>query len=435
MSQDVYLRYLSIIRETERLSPVAFARWQLPNVERILRHAAAEVPFYAGRLNSVLKDGVFRPEAWGDIPLVTRSDIQAAPEDYTARNTPPEAGGTRSGETSGSTGTPLRFFWSEMASTATRMQMERYFVWHAIDPAGRFADIRLVTDRDQYIEEPFKGWSVRSPDGLHLRFPVHRPIADQVAWLGHFKPHYLRTYPSHAIGLAAAIREANIDLPLEAAFTVGEVLSDDARIAISEALGRNGRPLRVLDIYACQEAGKLALVCPEGRYHVCAECILLEVVGDDGEPVGPGGEGWVAITTLFNYAMPLIRYRIGDRAIAGQPEPCACGRTLPRLERILGRARNRFILPDGNSFWPSGDLALAMRRYVPFRQFQMVQTERHRIELRYVPSSDGDRPDTEGLAALVRKRVHPGVTVDLKPVTDIPRSPGGKYEDFICLVA
>ncbi len=433
MSQDVYERYLSIICQTERLSPVTFARWQLPSVERMARHAMAEVPAYAEALAPVFEGGRFRPENWGAIPPVRRSDIQAAPELYTARNTPPEAGRARSGETSGSTGMPLRFLWSEMASTATRMQMERYFVWHGIDPAGRFADIRLVSDRDDYIETPFKGWSIRSADGEHLRFPVHRPMEDQIRWLGTFRPNYLRTYPSHAVALAAAIRDAQLDLPLDAVFTVGEVLTEDARRDIGEALARDGKPMRVLDIYACQEAGKLALVCPAGHYHVCAESVLLEIVDDEGEPVGPGGEGWIAITTLFNFAMPLIRYLIGDRAIAGSPEPCACGRTLPRIERILGRARNRFILPDGRAYWPSGELALAMRRFVPFRQFQMVQTERGLIELRYVPAENEGSVDEAGLAALVHRRVHPEVTVGLKPVSEIPRSAGGKYEDFICL--
>src|SRR5690606_16063774 len=155
---------------------------------------------------------------------------------------------------------------------------------------------------------------------------------------------------------------------------------------------------------------------------VCAVSVLLEIVDDDGQPVGPGGEGWIAITALVNFAMPLIRYMIGDRASAGSPDPCACGRTLPAIERIVGRARNRFVLPDVRAYWPSGELALAMRRFVPFRQFQMVQTERGKIELRYVPDESETGADETGLAALVRKRVHPGVTVELKPVTEIPRS-------------
>src|SRR5690606_36464707 len=120
-----------------------------------------------------------------------------------------------------------------------------------------------------------------------------------------------------------------------------------------EGFVSDGLPARVLDTYGCQEAGKLALACPEGRYHVCVESVLLEIIDDAGAPVGPGGEGWVVITSLFNYATPFIRYRLGDRAVAGDGEPCPCGRTLPVIARILGCARNMLVMPDGSRRWPS----------------------------------------------------------------------------------
>jgi phenylacetate-CoA ligase len=52
----------------------------------------------------------------------------------------------------------------------------------------------------------------------------------------------------------------------------------------------------------------------------------------------------VVVTTLHNFATPLIRYDIGDYAAIG--EPCTCGRGLPVLTRILGRVRNMLALPN-----------------------------------------------------------------------------------------
>src|SRR3546814_11153852 len=85
-------------------------------------------------------------------------------------------------------------------------------------------------------------------------------------------------------------------------------------------------------------------------YHAQSENVLLEVVDDDGRPCGPGETGRVLITSLHNFATPLIRYELGDYAEVGSP--CACGRGLPVIKQVLGRKRNRLILSDGRSGFP-----------------------------------------------------------------------------------
>jgi phenylacetate-CoA ligase len=91
------------------------------------------------------------------------------------------------------------------------------------------------------------------------------------------------------------------------------------------------------DSYSCEEAGYLAMQCPEQEVlHVQSENLLLEVVGNDGRPCVPGEAGRVLVTSLHNFATPLIRYELGDLAEVGAP--CACGRGLPVIARVLGRA-------------------------------------------------------------------------------------------------
>jgi phenylacetate-CoA ligase len=74
-------------------------------------------------------------------------------------------------------------------------------------------------------------------------------------------------------------------------------------------------------------------------HHIQSEVCLVEVVDQNGRPCQPGEVGEVAITTLHNFVMPLIRYATGDLArnlqgLDGRPGPCACGRTLPLIERV-----------------------------------------------------------------------------------------------------
>ena len=76
----------------------------------------------------------------------------------------------------------------------------------------------------------------------------------------------------------------------------------------------------------------------------------MEVLDNHGRPCKEGETGRVVLTDLHNFTMPLIRYEIGDYAEVGPP--CACGRGLPVLARILGRSRNMLTLPAGDRIWP-----------------------------------------------------------------------------------
>ena len=89
--------------------------------------------------------------------------------------------------------------------------------------------------------------------------------------------------------------------------------------------------------YGLNEIGIIAACCPEtGRYHVHDEHCLIEIVDDENRPVAAGEFGRILVTTLTNFAMPLIRYDTGDIAEA-LDGPCPCGRTLPSFGEVPGR--------------------------------------------------------------------------------------------------
>jgi len=430
--ESFYRAYLETLRQTEMLPAAHLAAWQWPQMVRMVAHAAQHTDFYAERLRRFLSAGA-RPEHWHAIPPVTRSQIQDANQALWAREVPAQAGSTRADETSGSTGIPLRYGWCDLASTSTRMQMERFWDWHGIDTGKTFAEIRLMRQRKN-DERRHQGWSFRDGSGIAANLKCTVPLERQVQWLHDVRPDYLLSFPSHLDNLAGAMAQSGRPLALDVVLTVGEMLTDPVRERVAKAFS-GIRSARVVDTYGCQEAGKLALQCPHGRYHVCAENVFLEIIDDDGRPVGPGEEGWVTITSLHNFVTPFIRYRLGDRAVAADGAPCPCGRQLPVLGQILGRARNVLTLPDGRRLWPASYMALQMREYVALRQFQVIQTAPGHLELRYVPMDGAAAPDVDGLTAHVRRAFHPDMTISLTALADIPRSAGGKFEDFISLVS
>ncbi len=186
--------------------------------------------------------------------------------------------------------------------------------------------------------------------------------------------------------------------------------------------------VEIADRYSTQETGYIALQCPESEnYHIQSECALVEILDADGAPCRPGEIGRVVVTPLHNFATPLLRYDIGDYAEVGNP--CPCGRGLPVLKRIMGRARAMLTLPDGGRSWPlMGGSRFA--EIAPVRQYQFVQKSPQRIEARLVVA----RPLSDEEEGKLRERMlsrlgHP-FDIEFSYVKKIERRAGEKYEEF-----
>ena len=91
----------------------------------------------------------------------------------------------------------------------------------------------------------------------------------------------------------------------------------------------------------------IACDCPErAGLHVFDWATYVEIVDASGRPVPPGDLGEVCVTLLTNFSMPLIRFRIGDTAVAARG-PCPCGRPMPLLQSVAGRITEHFVRRDG----------------------------------------------------------------------------------------
>ncbi|MCW5954574.1 MAG: phenylacetate--CoA ligase family protein, partial [Propionibacteriaceae bacterium] len=187
-----------------------------------------------------------------------------------------------------------------------------------------------------------------------------------------------------------------------------------------------GVPL--IDLYSTRESGYVALQCPEhDHYHIQAEGMLVEVIDGAGKPCPPGASGSVVVTTLHNFAFPLIRYALGDVAEVG--EPCACGRGLPVLRRILGRSRNLMKFPDGSSRWPVFGIPHFLS-IAPIRQFQFVQRSLEELEIRLAVERPLTPQEQQRFGEHVIAQLRHPFRLSWVYLQEIPRQASGKFEDF-----
>jgi phenylacetate-CoA ligase len=407
---------------------------QFRQLRRLLDHAYNTVPFYRRRFDSAglrLRDELTL-EDWRRLPLLTRRDLQDAAATLVSGVNPAQYGGYGEVQTSGSTGEPVRLrgtgvdqlFWDALTLREHR--------WHGRDLSGKLASIRVFPGGGG---EPPRGtfrdsWGAPAGDvyvtGPMALLSLTAEIRVQAQWLLEQDPDYLLTYPTNLAALIAhCAAQGERPRRLRQVRTVGETVTPALRAACAKAWG-----VPLVDLYSSQELGYIAMQCPTtGQYHVMAESVFVEVLAADGSPSRPGEIGRLVVTKLHNFATPLVRYELRDYAEVG--EPCKCGRGLPTLARILGRSRNLLTLPTGEQRWPLVGFH-EYRNIAPIRQYQLIQHTRERIEVRLAADRPLTQAEEERLRGVIRSSL--GYAFELNFVyfaQEIPRGPGGKFEEFI----
>ncbi len=433
-SMDIHaFAILYQIEQSQWWSPDELLAAQFRQVGELAEFALRNIPYYSDRLAPLrgLAPGALTQEIWRTVPILTRAELQAAGPalDWPA---PLKGHGRVIPQiSSGSTGRPVTVQCTELALLYRRAARLRGNRWHRRDYAGKVASIKRLTDGQRRVAEEglSVGWAAGYPTGPLVYRDIAGPVDDHLAWLAAENPDYLITYSTTARAFAERAIETGLKLPaLKEINPLGEVVDPDLR-----DLCRRAWNVAVVDQYAAKEAGVIAAQCPEhAHYHIEAEDVLVEILDRNDMPCPPGAVGRVVVTPLHNFATPLFRYEIGDYAEAGPA--CSCGRGLPVIRRILGRTRNMAILPSGERSFPRLE-STALSRIRPLRQIQLVQRRREDVDVRLVVSRELNRAELAELReCLTRALGHP-FPLRVHYVDDIPRSPGGKYEDFRCEIS
>jgi phenylacetate-CoA ligase len=240
--------------------------------------------------------------------------------------------------------------------------------------------------------------------------------------------------PSYAVYIAEIAIEKGIDpvkdLKLRLGFHGGEPCSDELRARISERLGykAHGGGMRVC--YGLTEmGGPMAMDCEYTQgIHIWGDHYLVEVLDPvtlkDVEPNKPGE---LVLTNLSFEAMPILRYRTGDRVIVSF-ETCECGRTHPRIVSFLGRVDD-MLLVSGTNVFPSQVEYVLMKHPELSENWQLVVGEKkglHTLKVEIEPVAGVEIDETYILK--LEKELHSYLEitckVELKPIGSLPRFEG-----------
>jgi phenylacetate-CoA ligase len=413
-----YLALWSMLRN-ERWPLDALERERDVALRRLVTRAYENVRFYRRLFDQagVTPDDIRTAHDLRKLPVIDKHALRTQPIDDLLRAGDRVLRLTRL-STSGSSGAPFDVYIDARCSRLRKAQSLRPYLANGRRLADRCLLLTGHPDREPK-------WFERLGVLREQRLDCKLTLDEQLAAVNASRPQVIQGYPSALTSLAAFAQHEGRSLHRpRLVFTDSELLTGESRRLIEDMLG-----VPPVDVYGTWETGNIAYQCERRQgHHVAIDCVVLEVVTDDGNPAGPGEEGRLVCTVLDNDAMPLIRYDLGDVA-AYATEPCACGRSFPLLEVITGRANDQLRLADGRTISPEGLLARfdAMGAYV--REYQVIQDARERFHVVVVPGVRFDET-APGRIRAIFEAWRPSVEVTIEAVERIPREPSGKRRAF-----
>jgi phenylacetate-CoA ligase len=249
------------------------------------------------------------------------------------------------------------------------------------------------------------------------------------AVLEKFRPTYFYGYVSMIEEYAKFFKCHGIIPPfkLKCVITTSEVLTASHRRIIKDVFAT-----KVFNEYGSGELGSVAHECEEGSLHVSAENLIVEVI-DGNRPCKAEEVGELVVTELNNYAAPLIRYRSGDFASLSE-EQCKCGRTLPVIKNLFGRAYDMIRNSEGKLF--HGEFIMyifeeAQRKNLGIRAFQVIQEQVQSFNIKIVPDEQYGRSTEDFITHRLKEQFDQNVRVRFEHVRQIERSASGKMRLII----
>jgi phenylacetate-CoA ligase len=429
--QSPYLRHYKELKRTQFDDPQTIGARQRLRLAALLEHALATVPYYRQQLNAMgVKSAALKDlDFFCKLPVLTKDDIRRAGSRLLS--VPCDKARLRRKTTSGSTGVSLEIYVDEAS-----MQWKRACTLRADEWSGwRFGErVAKVWGNPDYLRNGWRGRlrnavleRARYLDTLHL---TEAALADFTQRLRRHVPGLLFGHAHSLFLLAEYLKSSRIsDVRPRGIIATAMVLHDWQRRVIEQVFG-----CPVTNRYGCEEVSLIACECERHEgLHINSDSVLVEILRD-GKPAAPGQAGHVVVTDLTNRAMPLIRYQVGDMAVASARR-CPCGRGLPLLERIEGREADYVVTARGELI--SGiSLTENFALEVPgIAQIQVLQERVDHFVFRIVRSEAFGAESLGQMERLVDQRFGKGTSFRCEFVNRIPQEPSGKYRFCISHVA
>jgi len=325
----------------------------------------------------------------------------------------------------GSTGIPTEFYKDINRNNIRRADQIRHDRWSGWDIGKKYALLWGAPKDNQHYNN--------LKQRIYFRYIERNIILDAfditdekysefTKTLERYKPSMILGYANLLYQYAKYLNRKcpNHTIRPEGIVSSAETLSPDMKKVIEEAF-----KCKVLNRYGSREVGLIASECKsQNGLHINIDNIYAEVVDSNHKHVSPGTEGNILVTDYYNYAMPLIRYDLGDVGVMSK-STCDCGRSLPLLERVVGRKSDFFVTRSGKLI--HGEYFTHLFYGINgIKQFQVIQDSHQQITINVVKSTDTDI-DLSNVVSSIKDKMEADIDIVINYMDKIMPSASGKY--------
>ena len=400
-------------------------RFQEKRLRQVVRYAYDFVPFYHRRFKEagVNPLSIKKTEDLCRLPIIKKDEFKKQdPREIVSREF--DCSRLKKVRTSGSTGKPFQVHISGREDDWRKAIYMRANIacgqrprdrWVVMTSAHHFHDTTGIQRR----------LGIYSQTCISLFEPTEQKI-DKIAAV---KPDVLDGYSGSLFLLSKAIKRRGLGT-IRPRIMFGSAESIDLK---SRRYMENVFGAPFCDQFGAAEVDRSAWQCLERQgYHMDIDSAITEFVDEAGDNVGDGENGEIMFTSLFSFAMPFIRYAIGD---IGAPSggSCPCGRTLPLMKVVEGRKDSFLTLPGNRIMSPMmfNYVMSTFKYYAAVDQYRIRQRriDYFEVALKMVGSSFDEREVASEFVTHVRKFLNAGgseLRFDVSFVNEIPLSPTGK---------
>lgn len=367
------LELLETFQGLSRTEPKQLDQWIVTRLGTLIQNSRFSNTWWQEELpawKKIYRPGISITEIIQNLPLLTREKFQASAEFSTVWIKNSNVGQYGASSTSGSTGKPVRvvkhgptyninFFATALLDA----------IWQDRDLTAPFAVIRAQgsSGKPFRVSEPFTYISEVGPTQT-----LYSKDLDPRAMLTIIARSQLGNLMGNAYLLMQLAEEQTANpisgLKVLELMNWAERLNPETRQFLKETFNA-----KVTDRYSSEEVGTIALQCPGGNHmHALQFSNYVEILDEEGNPCPIGETGKVVVTSLNNFAQPLIRYELGD--MASWQEECASDIKLPVLNPEIYRIRETIKLSDGRRIQPNA----ASCRMAKDAAIQDIQVFRYR---------------------------------------------------------
>lgn len=414
--------YLESLERSQWFTSDQIRGIQNEKLKSLIKHAYETVPFYHELMkkSNLVPSDIQTTDDLTKFPAVTKDQLKEHTP-YRTISSLFQLNRLIPRFTSGSTGEPFKYYITKEEKIRKRAAFARFWRWGGWEFGNRLVNI-MSAPNSMFQKNSF----FRSAESFLLAtkfIPASGLGPNTLDEVIKFQPQCIHGYTSSIYCLAEYAKKRGIHLNLKGILTSSETLLPRQRRIIEDVFGA-----KVYDEYGGEDMTFMAQCEKTDLYHANAENVIIELV-KDGKKVALGETGEVLITSLNRYAMPFIRYRIGDLA-RQSARACSCGRGLPTYENIEGRISDTIVTSSGRNI-TVGVFVVVFEYIQEVKMFQIIQKQRDKLLIKVMPEPGFNDQIKKRIQHDVENITGTGMQIEIVIVDNIETTVAGKRR--ICI--